>query len=137
MLEYTYNMGLAQAKATNFNWTETVFDKNGNSWKALKGEIATWSMRRSNYFSKSIKWWFRAINISSSNFPGSRRFRLALKIIEAELKHLSILAEDAGGWSHWDQIALGADNGTSNNKIEVRLGKVWLCLVMFGWVRLG
>ena len=60
-------------------------------------------------------------NKHSSNFPGSRRFRLALKIIEAELKHLSILAEDAGGWSHWDQIALGADNGTSNNKIDVRL----------------
>ena len=36
--------------------------------------------------------------------------------------HLSMLAEDAGGWSHWDQIALGADNGTSNNKIEGRLG---------------
>ena len=61
---------------------------------------------------------------SFANFPGSRRFRLALKIIEAKLKHLSMLAENAGGWSHWDQIALGADNGTSNNKIEVRLGYV-------------
>ena len=76
------------------------------------------------YFSASIKWRFRAINIHSSSFPGSRWFRLALKIIEAELKHLSMLAENAGGWSHLDKIALGADNGTSNNKIEVRLGYV-------------
>ena len=43
------------------------------------------------------------------------------QIIEAELKHLSMLAENAGGWSHWDQIALGPDDGTSNNKIEVKL----------------
>ena len=78
------------------------------------------------YFSASIKWRFRAINIHSSNFPGSRRFRLALKIIEAELKHLPMLAGDAGGWSHWDQIALGIDNGTSNNKIEVRLCQITL-----------
>ena len=77
---------------------------------------------------------FRAINIPSSNFPGSRRFRLALKIIEAELKHLSMLAENAGGWSHWDQIALGADNGTSNNKLKKLKEKneFRLCFVKLG-----
>jgi len=38
----------------------------------------------------------------------------------------NLLFIDLLGWSHWDQTALGPDNGTSNNKMKVNLGFVWL-----------
>jgi len=46
----------------------------------------------------------------------------ALNILVAELKTLSTLPDEAGGWSHKDQATMGPDNQTGNNKMKVYLG---------------